>query len=301
MNRTLTAVAGLTVGHWTASEARTGCTVVLCPEGGCLASGLVLGSAPGSRESALLAPEKTVERVDAVLLTGGSAFGLAAADGVMRWLESRGRGFPTPYGPIPIVPTAVLFDLGVGRPDVRPDAEAGFAAAEAASADPVQEGPFGAGTGATVGKFRGFERASPSGVGSAALTLGGATVAALAVSNAAGSLVDPDSGELVAGPELFSTEEPDALTLPEGTNTSLAVVATDAPISKAAARALAQAAHFGIARVTRPSHTTAEGDTTFVLSTGRGPALPLGGLSGLSVAVQQVVAEALLRGARAAA
>ena len=184
---------------------------------------------------------------------------------------------------------------------MRPDAEAGFAAAEAASADPVQEGPFGAGTGATVGKFRGFERASPSGVGSAALTLGGATVAALAVSNAAGSLVDPDSGELVAGPELFSTEEPDALTLPEGTNTSLAVVATDAPISKAAARALAQAAHFGIARVTRPSHTTAEGDTTFVLSTGRGPALLLGGLSGLSVAVQQVVAEALLRGARAAA
>ena len=299
MNHSLTAIDGLTVGHWSDAEAKTGCTVVLCPEEGCVASGLALGSSPGSRESALLAPEKTIERVHGVVLTGGSAFGLAAADGVMRWLEARGRGYPTPYGPVPIVPAAVIFDLWVGRADVRPDAEAGFSAAEAATSERVLEGAVGVGTGATVGTSRELQRVDPGGLGSAVRRLGETTVAALAVSNAFGSLVDPDSGELVAGPGVYGPDDLGAPTQQPGTNTSLALVATDALIGKAEARALAQAAHIGIARVTRPSHTPGDGDTTFVLSTGRGAALPMAGLSGLAVAVQEAVAAALLRGARA--
>ncbi len=199
-NVSLTAIEGIHVGHWTHAAARTGCTVVLAPEGGCLASGVVLGPAPASREIALLAPEKSVQRVDAVLLTGGSAFGLAAADGVMRWLEEQGRGFETPFARVPIVPAAALFDLAVGDGSVRPDAEAGYRAAAAAGPAPVQEGPVGAGTGATVGKLLGGEGMAAGGIGSAALEVGGAVVAALAVSNAVGSLVDPETGALVAGP-----------------------------------------------------------------------------------------------------
>ncbi|HKI56153.1 MAG TPA: P1 family peptidase, partial [Trueperaceae bacterium] len=166
-NGTLTAVAGLLVGHATDLEAATGCTVVLCPDGGCVASGVVLGPAPGSRETALLAPEKSVERVDAVLLTGGSAFGLAAADGVVRWLEEHGRGYPTPFARVPIVPAAALYDLGVGSARVRPNASMGHAAAAAATAAPVTEGRVGAGAGATVGKLAGPEGAVRGGLGSA--------------------------------------------------------------------------------------------------------------------------------------
>jgi L-aminopeptidase/D-esterase-like protein len=297
-NASLTAVEGVHVGHWTHAEARTGCTVVLAPENGCLASGLVLGPAPGSRETALLAPEKSVDRVDAVLLTGGSAFGLAAADGVMRWLEAHGRGFETPFARVPIVPAAALFDLAVGDASIRPDAEAGFAAAAAAGPQPVLEGAVGAGTGATVGKLTGIEGMVRSGVGSAMLRLEGATVAALGVSNAVGSLVHPESGALVAGPAEALTPAAAALAVdPFGSNTTLVVVATDAPLAKAEARALAQSAHMGIARVTRPSHTLHDGDSAFVLSTGRGPRVPL---VGLSIAVQEVVARALVRGVAAA-
>lgn len=299
---TLTAVSGLRVGHWHDATARTGCTVVLCPEPGCVASADVRGAAPGGRETALLEPGKTVERVQAVLLSGGSAFGLGAADGVMGFLEARRQGFSTPFGVVPIVPAAVIFDLGVGDPAVRPDAAAGLRACEAATDAPVVQGRVGAGAGATCGKYFGFSRAEASGLGSAALTVGGAVVAALSVANPVGDLVDPDTGVLLAGVrgEMGSYTERFARAAAGfqngGTNTTLVVVATDAPLSKAEAKALAGSAHVGIARVTRPSHTVSDGDTAFCLGTGAGPGVPL---ALLSVAVQEVVAASILSGVRA--
>lgn len=302
MNDSLTSIAGLRVGHWTDPAARTGCTVVLCPPQGCVVSGLVLGPAAGTRESALLEPEKTVERAHAVLLAGGSAYGLAAADGVMAWLEEHGRGLQTPFALVPIVPAAVIYDLGVGSATIRPGAEAGRRAVEAAAAaggdGPVQMGPVGVGTGATVGKLLGYASKKPGGIGSAVMSVRGTRVAALAVSNAAGNIVDPDSGALVAGVPIPAGLDPaDMFEGVAGTNTTLVVVATDAPISKADARALAQSAHIGIARVTRPSHTSHDGDTTFVVSTGTGASASV---AALSVAAQEVVARALLAGVRAA-
>ena len=295
-NATLTAVRGLAVGHWTDPIARTGCTVILAPDAGCVASGRVLGPAPGSRESSLLEPDKTVGRVDAVVLSGGSAYGLAAAHGVMRWLESRGRGFDTGFARVPIVPAAVLYDLGVGDPRVRPDEAAGIAAAEDASTDPVEQGRVGAGAGATVGKLRGPDAATPSGLGSHAVLIGGAVVAAVAISNAVGNLVDPDTGDLVAGlPGAMGLAAADGLEVMPGTNTTLVAVATDAPITKTEAHALSLSAHIGIARVTRPSHTLFDGDSAFVLSTCDGPRVAA---QALSIAVQEVVATALLLGAR---
>ena len=196
-NDTLTAVEGLLVGHWTDGIARTGCTVVLAPNGGCIGSGRALGPAPGSRESALLEPDKTVGSVDAVVLSGGSAYGLAAAQGVMNWLEEQGRGFDTGYARVPIVPAAVLYDLAVGDPSVRPGEAAGRAAAAAANGGPVQQGQVGVGAGATIGKLQGMQNAVASGIGSHAVKVHGAVVAALAVSNAVGNVVDPDSGRLL--------------------------------------------------------------------------------------------------------
>lgn len=293
-NETLTAVAGIRVGHYTDLAARTGCTVVLTPEGGCVGSGVALGPAPGSREYVLLQPDKTVEAIDAVVLTGGSAYGLAAADGVMNWLEERGRGTDAGVARVPIVPAAVLFDLGVGSATVRPDAAAGRAAAEAASGAPVEQGRVGAGTGATVGKLRGYPFATGSGLGSHAAWLGGAVVAAIGISNAMGNVIDPDTGELVAGlPGMLGLAAAEGFAAMPGANTTLVLVATDAPITKAQANALATSAHVGIARVTRPSHTVFDGDSAFVLSTGTGPEVPL---AALSVAVQEVVAAALLKG-----
>ena len=294
------------MGHWQDVTAQTGCTVVLCPEPGCVASGDVRGSAPGTRETALLEPEKTVQQVQAVLLTGGSAFGLGAAAGVMRYLEARGLGFPTPFGTVPIVPAAALYDLSRGNPKVRPDAEAGYRACKAATTEPVQQGRVGAGAGASCGKYLGFERAQVSGLGSASAQVGGAVVAALVVANPVGDIVDPNTGQVIAGVagetgsylERFTRAPFDpADTDIAGSNTTLVVVATDAPISKAEAKALAGSAHIGITRVTRPSHTVSDGDTAFCLSTGTGPQVPL---MLLSVAVQEVVAEAILSGVRAA-
>lgn len=296
-DRGLTAVDGVRVGHWTHAEARTGCTVVLTPDAGWTASGLVLGAAPGTRETALLEPDKSVRQAHAIVLAGGSAFGLDAASGVVRWLEARGVGLETPFARVPIVPAAVLYDLGVGRADVRPDAEAGAAAAQAADDGAVACGAVGVGTGATVGKMRGFERAVASGVGSVSMRVGNATVAALAVSNAVGCLVDPSTGQAVAGEEVTATEAAELLSF-QGTNTSLVVVATDARLDKAGCRSLAVAGHAGIARVTRPSHTANDGDTVFVLASGDAEPIPP---AVLGPAVQEVVAAALLHGARAAA
>lgn len=297
-NSSLTAVRGLLVGHYTDSQARTGCTVVLPPTGGVICSGVPLGPAPGTRESVLLQPDKTVQHVDALLLAGGSAYGLAAADGVMRWLEERGRGLDTGAALVPIVPAAVLYDLAVGSATVRPDAAAGYAAADAASAAPVAQGRVGVGSGATVGKLRGPELAQASGVGSHAVRVGGAVVAALAVSNAVGNVVDPDTGAMLAGvPGTLGLAAAEGFAVMPGTNTTLVVVATDAPISKAEAHALSHSAHIGIARVTRPSHTVFDGDSAFVLSTATGPEVAL---ATLSVVVQEVVALALVAGVKAA-
>jgi len=299
-NDTITAIPGVRVGHWSDPSARTGCTVVLFDGDGAVTSGRVLGAAPGSRETALLEPDKSVERVHALVLTDGSAFGLDAATGVVRFLEERGVGFATPFGVVPIVPAAVLYDLSVGDPRVRPDAAAGYAAASAASSEPVAEGAVGAGTGASVGKLAGFDRAQRSGLGSSLMTVHGARVAAIAISNAVGDLVDPTDGTLVAGTGIGGDPEAAAaLFAPApGTNTTLVAVVVDAPLAKSEAYALATSAHAGIAQVTRPSHTIHDGDTAFVSSVGGGPRVPLGALG---VAVQAVVARALLRGARAGA
>src|SRR3989337_149277 len=236
-NDTITAVPGLLVGHWTDAEAPTGCTVVRGPEGA-VASADVRGGAPGTRETDLLWPGTLVERVHAVLLAGGSAFGLDAAAGVMRWLEERGKGFPTPGGCGPIVAGAVLFDLSLGRADVRPDAASGYAACEAAAAAPPAMGSVGAGTGATVAKDLGVERALKGGAGSAVeRTEDGLAVGALVAVNCFGEVADPDSGRAVAGPRREDGRFADTLSAlrsgpavaPFGAepNSSIGVVATN--------------------------------------------------------------------------
>jgi L-aminopeptidase/D-esterase-like protein len=277
MSGTLTDVAGLSVGHWTDLEAATGCTVVLCGEEGSVAGVEVRGSAPGTRETDLLDPVNAVQRVHAVLIGGGSAFGLDAASGVMRWLEARGRGVEVGGVRVPLVPAAVLFDLLVGRPGVRPDGAAGEAACEAGSTAPVPQGCVGAGSGATVGKMFGFECATKSGLGSASIGLsGGVTVGALAAVNAAGDVIDPARGEIVAGPRLpeggfACTSEwlcERAAEIGIGGSTTLAVVATDAVLTKVEATKVARMAHDGLARTIDPVHTMLDGDTVFALATG---------------------------------
>jgi L-aminopeptidase/D-esterase-like protein len=260
----------------------TGCTVVLCPPG-TVGSGEVRGGAPGTRETDLLAPGRLVREVHAALLTGGSAFGLAAADGVMRWLEERKLGFDTGVARVPIVPAAVLFDLGVGDRAARPGPEQGYAACQAASDGPVPEGRVGAGTGATVGADH-----APGGVGSAAASEDGVTVGALAAANAFGAVVD-DDGSPIAG----RVPPPGYAPWP-GTNTVLGVVATDAQLSKEEAHGLASAAHDGIAVAVRPAHTMWDGDTVFALATG-GTEAPQSLLERLA---EEVLAEAVRRAVR---
>ena len=283
-NRTLTAIPGLRVGHWTNLEGGTGCTVVLCPQGA-VAGVDVRGGAPGTRETQLLAPTCAIEHVHAVLIGGGSAYGLAAADGVMRWLEERGYGFDVGIAKVPIVPAAILFDLPVLRADQRPDAAAGYAACEAATDTPVTQGNVGAGTGATCGKALGFALATKAGLGSAAIALdNGLIVAALAAVNAFGDVVDPRTGRILAGARrpdghgfadtMAHLRTADPLSLAHlaeqqrGQNTTLAVVATNAALTKSQATKLAQMAHNGLARAIRPVHTMLDGDTIFALSLG---------------------------------
>lgn len=277
MNGTLTDVAGLAVGHWTDLEAATGCTVVLCDGEGAVAGVDVRGSAPGTRETDLLDPVNTVQRVHAVVLSGGSVYGLDACSGVVRWLEARGRGVLAGPVRVPIVCGAVLFDLVVGRSDVRPGAAAGEAACDDASPAAVLQGTVGAGTGATVGKLLGFERVTKAGVGSSSLALaGGVSVGALVAVNACGDVIDPADGTLVAGPRRpgggfersseWLREHPPQIAV--GSNTTLAVVATDAVLTKPEATKVAQMAHDGLARTIDPVHTMLDGDTVFALATG---------------------------------
>jgi L-aminopeptidase/D-esterase-like protein len=273
----ITDIAGLQVGHHTLSTRATGCTVVLCPQG--VVCGVdVRGGAPGTRETDLLKSENTVDQVHAVLLTGGSAFGLDAAGGVMRWLDEHGHGLAVGPARVPIVPAAVLFDLWQGDPRIRPDASAGYAACEAASSAAPAQGRVGAGAGAMVGKLWGIERAMPGGIGSASVTLQGITVAALVAVNAIGDVVD-HHGRVIAGARnadstgllgseaaLLRGDLPARLQLP-GSATTIGVVATDAVLGKAQANKLASLAHHGLSRAINPL-TVHDGDTLFALATG---------------------------------
>ncbi|MFI5876428.1 P1 family peptidase [Streptomyces sp. NPDC051445] len=317
----LTDVAGVRVGHATRTGDGwlTGTTVVLAPEGGAVAAVDVRGGGPGTKETDALDPRNLVQRVEAIVLTGGSAYGLDAASGVMAWLEERGRGVrvgPDPAHVVPVVPAACVFDLGRGGDfRARPDAATGRAAVEAAAASPVgapvRDGCVGAGTGSAVGPMKG-------GVGSASVLLdSGITVAALVVANAAGSVTDPQTGVLYG--ELFQgrVEFPEAriheaarrrlaeimaLNAPPPLNTTLAVVATDADLSKAQAQKLAGTAHDGIARAVRPVHLLNDGDTVFALATGARPLdaeSPLA-LNDLLAAGADMVTRAIVRAVRAA-
>ncbi|MEX0800153.1 MAG: P1 family peptidase [Dehalococcoidia bacterium] len=300
----ITEITGILVGHWTDEDAATGCTVVLCPDGA-VASADVRGGAPGTRETDLLRPGSLVERVHGVLLTGGSAYGLDAAGGVMRWLEERGKGFTVPTGVVPIVAAAVLIDLSIGRADVRPDADAGYAACEAASDGPPAEGSVGAGTGATVGKALWLEHAIKGGIGTACETAAdGTKVGALVAVNSFGEVVDADSGRVVAGPRGEDGRFADTLEVvrsrpplsPFATepNSTIGVVATDARLSKSDCYRLAVMAQAGLARAIRPVHTPVDGDTIFALATGASdrPAdvLQLGALA------DRAVSRAIVRG-----
>lgn len=270
----------------------------------------VRGAAPGTRETDLLAPVNTVEMAHAIVLTGGSAFGLDSATGVMRFLEERGIGFKTGSGVVPIVPAAVLFDLGVGsNPKIRPTADCGYKAAESATSGPVAEGNVGAGSGATVGKIAGFDRAMKGGLGSAALTLpDGLTVAALAAVNSVGDVIDPANGQVVAGVRTPDGRGlADARTLMRlgdigarrvGENTTLVVVATNARLTKAQATRVAQMAHDGLARTIWPVHTPMDGDVVFALATGTHK--PDANLTVVGALAADVVASSILRGVRAA-
>lgn len=273
---------GFLVGHVTRTGVETGCTVVLCPPG--TRGGVdVRGGGPGTRELEPLAPLANAEGPSAVLLTGGSAFGLAAADGVMRWLERRGAGRPTPIGVIPLVPTAVVFDATAGRPGARPGPDDGSAACEAAAAGVPERGRVGAGAGTAVGKLLGRDRATPGGVGYAAVELAdGVTVAAIAVANAFGDVLAEDGGvlggphggggELLRSADLVrqTPELPRSVTRP-GENTTLACVCTDAALDKRGCGIVARVATAGIARAVDPAFTPNDGDVAFCLASGTGP------------------------------
>ncbi|MBN1810377.1 MAG: P1 family peptidase [Anaerolineae bacterium] len=304
----ITAVPGIRVGHATDLAGLTGCTVVLCEKG---AVGGVdqRGGAPGTRETDLLRPLHLVQQVHAVLLAGGSAYGLAAADGAMRYLEERDVGFDARVAKVPIVPAAILFDLDLGDPQARPDAGMGYAACQAATDGPVAEGNAGAGTGATAGKILGPGRAMKAGLGSAAVDLGGGlVVGALIAVNPLGDVVDPQTGEILAGARKLTTNEPaDTLAVMRSmvgkvalgfasSNTVIGVVATNAWLTKEQANQVAQMAQDGIARAVRPAHTLFDGDTLFALSTGSKRA----DVSLIGAYAVEVVAEAIARAARAA-
>jgi L-aminopeptidase/D-esterase-like protein len=309
----LTAVAGVKVGHHTLAERPTGCTVILT-EGGATAGVDVRGGAPGTRETDLLDPSHSVQQVHAIVLSGGSAFGLDSASGTVRYLEEKGIGYDTRVAKVPIVPAAILFDLGFGgKPNIRPGPDCGYQAAKAATDGPIAEGNVGAGAGATVGKMAGPGRSMKAGIGTASLTLpDGVTVAALVAVNAVGDVIDPATGQVVAG---VRTEDGKALadvrtlvrkgelgarlrTPRAAENTTIGVVATNAVLTKAQARKVAQMAHDGFARALSPVHTPADGDAIFALATGARPGEANVSLIGALAA--EVMADAIVRAARQA-
>lgn len=307
----ITDVAGIEVGHFSDPRRPTGCTIILTREGA--VGGVdVRGAAPGTRETDLLSPGNLVQQVHGVMLAGGSAWGLAATDGAMRWLEERGVGMDVRFGTLPIIPSAVLFDLPVGDARIRPDAAAGYAACEAASTQPPAEGNVGAGSGALVGKLFGVDRAMKGGIGCASVTVGGVTVGALIACNALGDVIDPDTAQVVAGARtvdgralldirraLMRGEAPRPLLA--GTNTTIGVIATDAVLTKVQANRLAMVSHDGLARSINPVHTMSDGDTLFALATCRVPLEgDAPGMTVLSAMAAEVVARATLRAVQAA-
>lgn len=305
----ITDVMGLEVGHFTDKRRPTGCTVVMARDGA-VGGADVRGAAPGTRETDLLNPSNLVEQAHAIMLAGGSAFGLDAAGGAMRWLEAHGIGIDVKVARVPIVPSAVLFDLLVGDPHIRPDASAGFAACEAVSHHPPEEGNVGAGAGACVGKVFGIDRAMKGGIGSASLTVEGVTVAAIIACNALGDIVHPETAQPIAGARR-SPSTRDLLNIRRallmgqttqsiipGTNTTIGVVATDAQISKTQAHRLAMLAHDGLARSINPVHTVSDGDTLFALGTGQsGKTL---GMMTLGALAAEVTARAVVNAVLAA-
>lgn len=307
----ITDVAGIKVGHFTHSRRPTGCTVILCEDGA--TGGVdVRGSAPGTRETDLLDPKNLVEQVHAVVLSGGSAFGLESATGVVRWLEERGIGYDVGVAKVPIVPAAILFDLGVGDAKIRPDAESGYKACKAASNNPPAEGNVGAGAGATVGKVFGGKRAMKGGIGTASIKLPtGLSVGAIVAVNAVGDIIDPATGKIIAG-----ARTPDGKrlmgtmagilrgeALPPmlgGTNTTIGVVATDAKLNKAQAQKVAQMAHDGLARTINPAHTMFDGDTIFAVATGKSSSALPANVTLIGALAAEVMAQAVVRAIKAA-
>lgn len=311
-HRGLTAVEGLTVGHHTIAEKPTGCTVVLTGKDGATAAVDVRGGAPGTRETDLLDPTKHIQVAHAIVLSGGSAYGLDSASGVMRYLEEKGIGYPVGGGVVPIVPAAILFDLPMGGQfSLRPDAECGYAAAAAANAGPVPEGNVGAGAGATVGKTGGRGRSMKAGLGTAAIEMpDGLVVAAMVAVNAVGDIIDPATGRVVAG---VRTEDgtglADARKLlrsgawsrrppprpPTRENTTIGVVATNATLTQSEAKKVAEMAHDGYARAIEPVHTLSDGDVIFSLATGHWDGEANVSLIGALAA--EAMAEAIVRAA----
>lgn len=304
----ITDVAGIEVGHFTDPRRPTGCSVVIAREGA-VAGVDVRGAAPGTRETDLLAPGNLVEQVHAIMLAGGSAWGLEAATGAVRWLEEQGVGLDVGVGRLPLVPAAVLFDLHVGDMKVRPDAAAGYAACAAATCEPPAEGNVGAGAGAVVGKMFGLQHAMKGGVGTASVTVAGVTVGALIACNAVGDVVDPDTGRPLAGARaadgltlrdtrhaLLRGEPPHPLLA--GSNTTIGVIATDTRLTKVQAQRLAVAGHDGLARSINPVHTMSDGDTLFTLATGHVPHHP--GMMVLATMAAEAVARATVRAVLAA-
>ncbi len=304
----ITQVVGIEVGHFTDARRPTGCSVIIA-RGGAVGGVDVRGAAPGTRETDLLHPSNLVDQVHAVLLAGGSAWGLDAASGVMQWLEEQHIGLPVGYGLVPIVPAAVLFDLPVGDPSIRPDAKAGYAACAAASRAAPLEGNVGAGAGALVGKIFGLQRAMKGGIGTASITVDGITVGAIVACNALGDVVDPATGKTIAGARtadgtalMDSRSAIIAGHVPKpvlaGSNTTIGVVATDALLTKAQAHRLAQVAHDGLARAINPVHTMSDGDTMFALGTGASGRSA--GMMLLGTLAAEVTARAIVRAVLAA-
>lgn len=308
----ITQVPGIKVGHATNLEALTGCTVILCPDG---AVGGIdqRGGAPGTRETDLLHPLHMVEKIHAILLSGGSAFGLDAASGVMKYLEEKAIGFNTGVARVPIVPAAILFDLGIGDPTIRPDANMGYEACENASTNPPAEGNVGAGTGCTVGKILGPGQSMKSGIGTASMEIGaGIILGAIVAVNSFGDVIDPKSGNIIAGARAAkvgpvhlgsSVYFADTLTImrtlvgrsalnfASRSNTVIGVVATNARLDKSQTNKVAQMAHNGLARTIQPAHTMFDGDTIFALSTGRKKA----DVNIVGAYASELMAEAVLR------
>jgi L-aminopeptidase/D-esterase-like protein len=317
LNDAITDIPGLRVGHAQDEEALTGCTVVLC-EDGAIGGVDQRGGAPGTRETDAMHPMHLVNEVHAIVLAGGSAFGLDAATGVVNYLEERGVGFDVRVARVPIVPAAILFDLGIGRGDVRPDAKMGYQACQNASTDPPAEGNIGAGTGATVGKIIGMAGAMKSGIGTASLEIGsGVLVGAIAAVNVFGDVIDPATGQIVAGARVVQKGPikigkgpyfADTMFVMESLigrtvlgfmsreNTVIGVVATNAKMNKEQINKVAQMAQDGLARTVRPAHTMLDGDTIFALATGKKKA----DVNIVGAFAAEVFAEAVLRAVRTA-